>query len=115
LLAAASLCLPARSGEPASTSHVHGRLVDANGKPIAVAQVLLVSITTKTVFAGAASATNGTFTFWGMEPGPYGIIAQKKMACAISHAISIAPGKTYDVVVRMPATGRCYGATHFPP
>jgi protocatechuate 3,4-dioxygenase beta subunit len=115
MLAASLLTIaPARSA-PSTESHIHGRLIDGNGKPIDVAQVLLVVIATKTVFAGAASAKDGTFRFWGMQPGQYGIIAQKKMACAVSHVISIKPGKTYDVVVRMPSTGRCYGATHFPP
>jgi protocatechuate 3,4-dioxygenase beta subunit len=105
---------PARSAASAE-SHVRGKLIDGNGKPIDVAQVLLIAIATKTVFAGAASAKDGTFRFWGMQPGSYGIIAQKKMACAVSHALTIKAGKTYDVLLRMPSTSRCYGATHFPP
>jgi hypothetical protein len=105
---------PARSTQPA-TSHVHGRLIDGKGKPVVTAQVLLMSIATKTVFAGAASAADGSFSFWGMEPGPYGVIAQKTPACGLSHAIEIKPGKTYNVLIRMPSTSRCYGPTHFKP
>jgi hypothetical protein len=111
---AAGIAVPARSSRTA-TSYIRGRLIDGNGKPIAVAQVLLMSIATSTVFSGAASGSDGTFSFYGMKPGPYGIIAQKTPACAISHAIAIKPGKTYIVLLRMPSTSRCYGATHFKP
>jgi hypothetical protein len=110
----ASVAAPARSAQPA-TSHVHGRVIDGKGKPVVTAQVLLMSIATKTVFAGAASATDGSFSFYGMDPGPYGVIAQKTPACGLSHAIEIKPGKTYNVLIRMPSTSRCYGPTHFKP
>lgn len=110
----AAAASPTRSAQSA-TSYVHGRLIDGKGKPIAVAQVLLMSIDTSTVFAGAASGSDGTFSFYGMRPGHYGVIAQKTPACAISHAISIHPGKTYDVLLRMPSSSRCYGPTHFKP
>jgi hypothetical protein len=106
--------ITARSAQ-SPTSHLHGRVIDGAGKPVVTAQVLLMSIATKTVFAGAASARDGSFSFYGMDPGPYGIIAQKTPACGLSHAIQIKPGKTYDVVVHMPSTSRCYGPTHFKP
>jgi hypothetical protein len=105
---------PARSAQPA-TSHLHGRIVDGKGKPVVLAQVLLMAIATSTVFAGAASASDGSFSFYGMDPGPYGVIAQKTPACGLSHRIQIKPGKTYNVLIRMPSTSRCYGPTHFKP
>jgi protocatechuate 3,4-dioxygenase beta subunit len=114
LAAALGAVAPARSAQ-SPTSYIHGRLIDGKGKPVAVAQVLLMSIATSTVFSGAASGSDGTFSFYGMKPGPYGIIAQKTPACAISHAIAIKPGKTYDVLIRMPSSSRCYGPTHFKP
>jgi hypothetical protein len=76
---------------------------------------LLVSILSKTVFAGAATATDGSFEFHGMPPGPYGLIAQIKRECAVSHAITVKPAKTYDVVMHMGLSSHCYGAIHFAP
>jgi protocatechuate 3,4-dioxygenase beta subunit len=104
----------AQTGQPVKST-VRGRVLDAHGKPIVVAQVLLVSILSKTVFAGAATATDGSFAFHGMQPGPYGLIAQLKRECAVSHAITVKPAKTYDVVMHMDSSSHCYGAIHFAP
>jgi len=104
----------AQAGQPVKST-VRGRVVDANGKPVVTAQVLLVAILSKTVFAGAATATDGTFEFHGMQPGPYGLIAQSKRECAVSHAITVKPTKTYDVPMRMGSSSHCYGAIHFAP
>jgi hypothetical protein len=117
--AAATLAILTVSAAVAATppvkSTVRGRVVDGHGKSVVVAQVLLVSIQTKTVFAGAATASDGTFSFHGMQPGPYGLIAQQRRACAVSHALSVKPGKTYSVLMHMASSSHCYGAIHFAP
>lgn len=114
VLALANGATPASAGKPVKST-VRGRVLDGNGKPIVSAQVLLVSIVSKTVFAGASTATDGSFEFHGMQPGPYGLIAQIKRECAVSHAIAVKPAKTYAVVMHMGSSSHCYGAIHFAP
>jgi protocatechuate 3,4-dioxygenase beta subunit len=104
----------ARAGQPVKST-VRGRVLDASGKAIVSAQVLLVSILSKTVFAGASTAVDGSFEFHGMQPGPYGLIAQIRRECAVSHAITVKPTKTYAVVMHMGSSSHCYGAIHFAP
>jgi len=68
ILAVASLVLAAGKAAAQSTATVSGRVTDANGGPVAGAQIVVSNLTTGTQ-SGALSGADGTYTVTGLRAG----------------------------------------------
>jgi large repetitive protein len=110
LVICAILTLAALSPAP----EVAGTIVDYNGKPVPGVPISIVAIDSEDqVTKKTVSESNGSFSFTGLAPGAYGVVAKTDSACAISDAIRVDIGFTSIVRLRL-AKGWCYGpALHF--
>jgi large repetitive protein len=105
-----ALVLAALSPPPEIT----GTIVDYNGKPVAGVPISVVAVNSEDqVTKKTVSESNGSFSFTGLAPGGYGLVAKTGSACAISDAIEVDIGFTSIVHLRL-AKRWCYGsALHF--
>jgi large repetitive protein len=108
------ICLAIVLAALAPPPEIAGTVVDYNGKPVSGVTISLVGVISEDrLTKNTVSASDGSFSFTGLAPGGYGLVAKTDAACAMSDAIWVNVGFTRVVRLRL-TKGYCYGsALHF--
>jgi hypothetical protein len=100
------LTLAAWSAAPEIT----GTIVDYNGRLVSGVSISVVGLTSDAkVTKKTLSGSDGSFSFTGLAPGPYGLKAETDLGCAISDPIRVDVGFTSIVRLRL-VRGLCQNA-----
>jgi hypothetical protein len=108
------ICLALALAALAPPPEIAGTIVDYNGKPVSGVTISLVGVISEDrLTKKAVSESDGSFSFTGLAPGGYGLVAKTDGACAMSDAIWVDVGFTRVVRLRL-TKGYCNGpALHF--
>jgi hypothetical protein len=88
---------------------IAGTLVGDDGKPVSGVSVSVELVPSGPEASKTASQADGSFSFTGLAPGAYGVVAKTKSACAFSSAVSVHPGFTSVVHLHL-VKGLCSSA-----